>query len=189
VLQAWVRGVVACLQGRVAAAAGQARETRRKYVPAIVLAALALAGCGFQLQGTSALPEAGRSVHIRTPDELTPFAIELRRAIERSGGEIVATPEAAQTVVRIVRDRSGRRVLSVSARNTPQEFEVFYEIEYAVDRDGVEVLGGQPLRLVRNMSFEESQLLAKQREQAILEEAMARDLATLVVRRLGSLEK
>jgi LPS-assembly lipoprotein len=153
------------------------------------LFALALAGCGFQLQGSSALPDSGRSVYLFTPDELTPFAIELRRAIERSGGEIVATPEAAQTVVRITKDRSGRRVLSVSARNTPQEFEVFYEIEYAVDRDGTEVLESQPLRLIRNLSFEESQLLAKQREQAILEEAMARDLATLVVRRLESLDK
>ena len=38
------------------------------------------------------------------------------------------------------RDRSGRRVLSVSARNTPQEYEIFYEVEYSVDRGGKEVL-------------------------------------------------
>jgi len=37
------------------------------------------------------------------------------------------------------------------------------------------------------MSFDDAQLLAKDREEAILREAMARDLAMLVVRRLESL--
>ncbi len=159
-------------------------------VRGIALAALAvasLAGCGFHLQGAGALPEGTRRVHIATSDELTPFAVELRRAIERSGGAIVQGSGAAETVVRISRDFSGRRVLSVSARNTPQEYEVYYSIEYTVDRGGREVIEAQPLELVRNLSFDASHLLSKDREEAILQEAMARDLAVLVVRRLESI--
>ena len=72
-------------------------------------------------------------MYIVTADLLTPFAVELRRAIERAGGEIAPTAGEAGTVVRIARDRTGRRVLSVSARNTPQEYEVFYAVEYSVD--------------------------------------------------------
>jgi LPS-assembly lipoprotein len=113
--------------------------------------------------------------------------VELRRAIERSGGQLTSTSAEADTVVRIQRDRSGRRVLSVSARNTPQEYEVFYLVEYSVDRGGKEVLELQPLEMVRNLSFDETQLLAKDREEAIIREAMARDLAVLVTRRLESL--
>jgi LPS-assembly lipoprotein len=146
-----------------------------------------LAGCGFHLQGSGALPETSRKVRIVASDEVTPFAVELRRAIERSGGSITDTTAEADTVIRIRRDRSGRRVLSVSARNTPQEYEIFYAIEYSVERGGSEVLETQPLELVRTMSFEQSQLLAKDREEAILREAMARDLAMLVTRRLESL--
>ncbi len=89
--------------------------------------------------------------------------------------------------MRIQRDRSGRRVLSVSARNTPQEYEIFYLVEYSVDRGGKEVLELQPLEMIRNLSFDETQLLAKDREEAIIREAMARDLAVLVTRRLESL--
>jgi LPS-assembly lipoprotein len=168
-------------------------DTRARGVVApvacFVLASLAmlLAGCGFHLQGSGSLPEGTRKVFISTSDELTPFAIELRRAIERSGGEIVAASTAAETVLRIQRDRSGRRVLSVSARNTPQEYEIFYNVEYSVDRAGKEVIELQPLELVRNLSFDESQLLAKDQEEAILRDALARDLALLVVRRLESL--
>ena len=146
-----------------------------------------LTGCGFHLQGAGLLPEGSRRVYIATSDELTPFAVELRRAIERSGGTIASGSKTADLVVRIERDRYGRRVLSVSARNTPQEFEVFYNVDYTVDRAGREVVERQPLELIRNISFDESQLLAKEREEAILRDAMARDLAMLVVRRLESL--
>jgi LPS-assembly lipoprotein len=128
-----------------------------------------------------------RKFYVITADQVTPFAVELRRAIERSGGQLTSTAAEADTVVRIQRDRSGRRVLSVSARNTPQEFEIFYLIEYSVDRGGKEVLELQPLELIRNLSFDETQLLAKDREEAIIREAMARDLAVLVTRRLESL--
>ena len=90
-------------------------------------------------------------------------------------------------MVRVTVDRTGRRVLSVSARNTPQEFEVFYEVEYSIERAGAEVVPRQRLQLTRNISFDVSQLLAKDREEEVLRDAMARDLADLVLRRLASL--
>jgi outer membrane lipopolysaccharide assembly protein LptE/RlpB len=40
---------------------------------------------------------------------------------------------------------------------------------------------------VRDYSFNESQLLAKEREQHILSTALAQDLVTVVMRRLSSL--
>jgi LPS-assembly lipoprotein len=154
---------------------------------ALLFAAVLLAGCGFHLQGSGSLPEGARKVYVLTADEVTPFAVELRRAIERSGGQLTSTSAEADTVVRIRRDRSGRRVLSVSARNTPQEYEIFYAVEYSVERGGQEVLEMQPLEMIRNLSFDEAQLLAKDREEVIIREAMARDLAMLVTRRLESL--
>jgi LPS-assembly lipoprotein len=160
----------------------------KPVLAAVLLAGLAaLAGCGFHLQGSNSLPDGNRSIFLSSSDELTPFAVELRRAIERSGGRIAPASSEADLVVRIRGDRSGRRVLSVSARNTPQEYEVYYNVEYSVDRGGQEIVELQPLELVRNMNFDETQLLAKDREEGLLRDAMARDLALLVVRRLESL--
>jgi LPS-assembly lipoprotein len=154
---------------------------------AALLTAALLSGCGFHLKGSSSLPDGTRKIYIVTSDEVTPFAVELRRAIERSGGTMVPSSKDAELVVRIQKDRGGRRVLSVSARNTPQEYEIFYSVEYSVDRAGKEVLEKQPLEMTRNMSFEETQLLAKDREEIVIRDAMARDLAMLVTRRLESL--
>jgi outer membrane lipopolysaccharide assembly protein LptE/RlpB len=75
----------------------------------------------------------------------------------------------------------------VSARNTPAEYEVFYDVEYSVERAGVEAVPTQSLELQRNFSFDESLLLAKEHEEEIIRDAMARDLATLVLRKVGSL--
>ena len=148
---------------------------------------LLASGCGFRLQVESALPEGVQRVHVATRDELSAFAVELGRGLEGLGAQRAASPGEADAVIRIQKDRAGRRVLSVSARNTPQEYEVFYQVEYSIDRGGQEVVPTQPLELTRNFSFDESRLLAKDHEEEILRDAMARDLADLVLRRLGSL--
>jgi LPS-assembly lipoprotein len=164
------------------------QRVRRRIVACAALLVLAgVSGCGFHLQGSAPLPEGGRNVYISAADELTPFAVALRQALERSGARIAPSAAAADTVLRIARDRGGRRVLSVSASNTPQEYEIFYSVEYSIDRAGKEVVSPQSLERKRNFSFQESQLLAKDREEDVLREAMARDLANLVLRRLEAL--
>jgi LPS-assembly lipoprotein len=93
----------------------------------------------------------------------------------------------ADAVIRVEQDRTGRRVLSVSARNTPQEYQVYYMLGYSIERGDQKAVEPQEIELSRSYSFSESALLAKDREEAILREALARDLADLVVRRLASL--
>jgi LPS-assembly lipoprotein len=150
------------------------------------LAVLA-AGCGFHLQGAAVLPGTVERVHVVTRDELSAFSIELFRGLERAGAQRVASVAEADAVIRVRTDRSRRRVLSVSARNTPQEFEIVYQVVYSIEAGGSEVVPPQSLELTRSISFDESQLLAKDREEEILRDAMARELADLVLRRLASL--
>jgi LPS-assembly lipoprotein len=160
----------------------------RPYALAVVVACVALvAGCGFRLQGSAGLPPGVRSVRLSVPDELSPVAVELRHGLERAGATEAPAGGAADAVIRVLEDRTGRRVLAVSARNTPTEFEIFYVLEYAIDRAGQPPGSSQRHELTRNFSFDESLLLAKDREEEILREAMARDLAGIVLRRLESL--
>jgi LPS-assembly lipoprotein len=147
-----------------------------------------LAGCGFHLQGKAdPLPEDLGRVYVSTRDDLTAFAVELRRSLDRNGVQMAPSAGEADAVIRVRVDRSNRRVLAVSARNTPTEFELQYVVEYSVERGGEEVVPAQRLELTRNFSFDQSELLAKGHEEDILREAMARDLADLVLRRLATL--
>ncbi len=152
-----------------------------------LIAALLLGACGWRMQGTARLPEVMSATYIDTTDRYTDFNRMLRASLEASGVRLVGNRNDASAIVRIRTDTSGQRVLSVSARNTPEEYEVFYAVEYSVESQTGELIAPQKLELTRDYSYDTTAVLAKQREQAILREALARDLAGLVIRRMGSL--
>jgi LPS-assembly lipoprotein len=163
------------------------RRNASQSVLLLILVALSLSACGWRLQGTAKLPQTMAVAYVETDDRYTDFNRALQDALRASGARLAADPKDAIAIVRILRDESGQRVLSVSARNTPEEYEVFYAVEYSVaSRDG-ELIAPQQLELTRDYSYDTTAVLAKQREQAILREALARDLAALVLRRLASL--
>ncbi len=64
---------------------------------------------------------------------------------------------------------------------------MYYIVEYSVEGVSGELLELQMLERKRDYSYDETALLAKQREQAVLREALARELAGLVLRRLAAL--
>lgn len=149
--------------------------------------ALAVVACGFHRQGVTPMPAIMKVTFVDARDERTDFMRGLTRALETRGATLAPTRESASAVLRIERDETGQRVLSVSARNTPTEYEIFYTVTYAVISNGAEVLTPQTLTLTRDYSFDDEALLAKQHEEEILREALASDLVNLVMRRLASL--
>jgi LPS-assembly lipoprotein len=154
----------------------------------LLVAALALtSSCGWRLQGTTQLPELLATAYVDTKDPYTDFNRALRESLVASGASLVTDRSLATAIVRIRRDVSGQRVLSVSARNTPEEYEVYYNVEYSVEGGGRELIAPDALELTRDYSYDETAVLAKQREQLVLREALARDLAGLIVRRLAAL--
>lgn len=153
----------------------------------LVCGALVLSACGWRLQGTTRLPEVMGVTFLDTEDRYTDFNRALRESLRSSGARLAGSRGEATATVRILRDESGQRILSVSGRNTPEEYEVFYIVEYSVAGPDGELIPRQELELTRDYSYDETAVLAKQREQVILREALARDLAGLVVRRLASL--
>jgi len=154
---------------------------------AVLSFALLASACGFRVQGASGLPQDVSRVYVAAPEQLSPFVVELRRGLERAGAQRAPSAGDADAVIRVQVDRTGRRVLSVSARNIPQEYEINYVVDYSIERGGSIVLPVQRIEVTRNFSFDETQLLAKDREEQILRDAMARDLAGQVLRRLASL--
>jgi LPS-assembly lipoprotein len=160
-----------------------------RWIAVLTIAAVSaqLSGCGWRLQGEARLSQTMAVTFVDTKDRYTDFNRALRNSLEASGARLASTAQEATAVVNILSDESGQRVLSVSARNTPEEYEVFYAVEYSVTAPGQELIPRQKLELTRDYSYDPTAVLAKEREQAILREALARDLAGLVVRRLASL--
>lgn len=157
-----------------------------RAAPSIVLLLL-LTGCGFRLQGHQMLPASMTVLRIDAIDEQSEFAHALRTALTVSGGRMASAGDQSPTLVRIAHDEFTERVLSVSSRNIPTDYELTYEVEVGVTSSGKELLAPETFMLSRVYSFDETKLLAKEREKQILKEALARDMASVVARRLASL--
>jgi LPS-assembly lipoprotein len=157
-----------------------------RAIVAAVLAALA-ASCGFHLQGREPLPAVLATVYVDTDDPQTDFAVHLRKSLLASGARLVDDPGAASAVVRILDDAATRSVVSVSAENAPVASQIQYSVRFAVRAGERELLSPQTLSASQQFSFDERLLLAKENEENILREALARDLAGVAMRRLSSL--
>lgn len=151
-------------------------------------AGVLLAGCGFRLAGSEQLPAVMQRPYVSFKDSYTDFAREFDRSLRGAGARIAGTGQQASATVDITQDEAVLRVLSVSALNIPTEYELIYTVTVSVSADGRELLAPQTLSLSRDYSFQENRLLAKENEQDILRAQMARELATIVLRRLGSLK-
>jgi len=149
--------------------------------------AVLLAGCGFHLQGRTPLPPAMKAAFVQAEDARSDFVQSLRKAMIISGARPAIRKDQATALVTIVKDEVTHRVLSVSAANRPTEYEVTYTVTFSVSEGDKELLSNQEVSATRSYSFDERLLLAKEHEEAVLREAMARDLADIVMRRLASL--
>ena len=165
---------------------------KRLWLNAVAALSLAgavgsLTGCGFHLEGRTPLPESMKSTYVQATDMQTDFAQSLRKALLTSGARPPPDKRAASSVVYILRDDVVRRTLSVSAQNKPNEYEITYNVRFSVSSGDKELLAPQDISATRSYSFDETRLLAKEHEEAILRQAMAHDLADRVIRQLSSL--
>jgi LPS-assembly lipoprotein len=147
---------------------------------------LLLTACGFQVRGAANFPPEITVIYIQTPDRHSDFYQALVTEIRDSKLTLTDDPTRADTVFRILSDVTGRRTLSVSGRNVPTEYEVFYTINYAVSINGKEVLAPKQHVLTRNYTYDETLVLGKQWEEGNLRKALATDLVGMVVHNIGA---
>lgn len=151
-----------------------------------------LSACGWQLQGIHRVPEYVAPLYLDLTDIHSPFAESLRERLLQAGVTVTEDRARAQAVLHVTFDNSSHRVSSVSAFNEPQQFEVFYNVEYSLERHGpstITLLPKQALGSSRTMSYDKTLALAKQREEIFLRATLATELVDQVMRRLSLLPR
>lgn len=154
---------------------------------AVLLLALALGGCGFQLQSQLTTPPEMQRTYIDAVERNSQFHRELRRQLQAGGVEVVDSPAAATAIFAISDDATGQRVLSVSARNVPTEYEVFYTVSYSLVSGQQSLLAQQELTFTRDYTWDETLVLGKAREESLLRDAIVRDLVRTVLKQISTL--
>ncbi len=120
-------------------------------------------------------------------DTHSQFYRELRAQLRMAGVNLVDTDADATATFSISFDETEQRVLSVSARNVPTEYEVYYIIEYALSSGAKNLLDTQTLTLTRDYTYDSRLVLGKGREEELLREAIVKDLVRIVLKQISTL--
>jgi len=125
--------------------------------------------------------------YISADDRYSQFYRKLRDELRNAGVQLVDSPAQSSAVFSILADETDQRVLSVSARNVPREYEVFYTIYYSVESGENTIIPPQTLTRTRDYTYDETLVLGKAREEELLREAIVDDLVQVVLKQLSSL--
>ena len=153
----------------------------------LLLAVLAISACGFKLRDAYDIPSAMRQTYVEG-SERSEVYIGLQRALRSSGVTVTQRREEAAAVLRLSAEKTGRRVLSVGRDARVSEYEVYYSITFDVRRQGEDdksyIIEPQDLRLTREYVYDETGVLGKSDEEALLRQEMQRDLVRLIMYRI-----
>jgi LPS-assembly lipoprotein len=152
-----------------------------------LLMPLALSACGFSVRGAPDIPPNMTAVYIDSQNRYSEFYASLVTKIRSTELKLTKTPAEADTIIRILRDETGQRTLSVSGRNVPNELELYYIIQFAIFIEGKEALAPTQLIRTRDYTFDETLVLGKAREEEGLRRAIADDLVGMVVQHIGAI--
>jgi LPS-assembly lipoprotein len=152
----------------------------------LLLMVLALAACSFHLRGSNFkdIQLAFKSLYLKAPGE-TPFVADLRRTLKSNKIELATTADKADLVLEVVSEQTLKQILSLSGAGRVQEYQLFYKVSLrAYDNQQNDWLPAEEISLSRILEYDDSQVLAKEQEEALLYKDMRSDAVMQALRRL-----
>lgn len=162
---------------------------QRRFLLTLALgAALTLAGCGFKLRQAPNFPFKT----LFSPfSESSALGIELKRSLESNGTVRVITDsrfiDQAEVVLDMLSERREKVVVSRNSVGQVREFQLRLRFRFKLRTpQGKELIPDTEILQQRDISFNESAVLAKESEEALLYREMQSDVVQQIMRRLSA---
>lgn len=166
----------------------QAGRLAALVVGCVLAMALGLQGCGFALRSSQNF--AFQTVAV-TPEKTAGVAAELARYLGDRVRPLAAVAGQAppEAVVDILQEAREKVVVGVNASGQVREFELRLRVMFRLRTPaGVELIAPTQIILQREISFNETAVLAKEAEEVLLYRDMQTDMVQQLVRRLGAVK-
>jgi LPS-assembly lipoprotein len=159
-------------------------------IPAVLLClpfcacSLLLAACGFQLRGTADVPF--QSIYV--PSVAGGLGLELRRNIQAgTRAKVVDDAKQAEAVLEFSQETREKEILSLTGQGRVREFQLRYRVGFRVhDGKGRDYVPPTMVVLVRDISFNDTDVLAKESEEQLMYRDMQSDMVQQIMRRLAA---
>jgi LPS-assembly lipoprotein len=146
-----------------------------------------LAGCGFQLRGSIALPFDSLYLDSKGAPSL---AADMESNL-RHGAKVrlTAKPDEAQATLHLGPEKSDKRILSIGGTGRVREYQLIYQVNFRVvdNASKDDLIEPQTVELRRDFSYDDSKVLAKEAEEQVLWRDMRTDAVQQIQRRLAVL--
>lgn len=153
----------------------------------VLVLALVLAGCGFQLRSALTLPPDLGPIQVEGRGRYSPLADSLSLALRRAGATVVEgrgrNDEVAR--LRVLSERWGSIPISIDARGRAQEYTLRYAVVFELVRaDGEDLVPQQAVELARDYIQSPTDLTGADSERELLTREMQRDMVASIIRRI-----
>jgi LPS-assembly lipoprotein len=151
----------------------------------LLASAAALAGCGFELRRPARV--SFRSIALTGFAPRSPLAEELKRTLLQQV-QVLESVEKADVVLQALDDQREKSVVASTAAAQVRELQLRLKFNFRVRTPGGrELIPLAELLVSRDLSYSETQALAKEHEETELYREMQSDVVAQVLRRLASL--
>ena len=157
----------------------------------LLAAPLALSACGFKLRGAPDF--AFNTIYVNAAAN-SALGNELKRSIASNGNVRVIDGDAtqidrAQVVLDVLADQREKAVVGLNASGQVREFQLRTRFKFKLRTpQGKELIPETELLQQRDISFNESAVLAKETEENLLYRNMQSDLVQQLMRRLAAVK-
>ena len=146
---------------------------------------LTLSACGFQLRGSSALPEEMSITYIRNILPYGTLMDDFAEALRAHHVTVTDNRSAATAVLKILDDDQEKDVLSVNKNGKVLEYQLRQTIQFSVETsDKLPLVEPQNVTLTRDYLYSSKEVLSKDREEVVVRRALQRELVNLAILRI-----
>lgn len=143
-----------------------------------------LSGCGFHLRGQAGMPF--KSIYLDAPNLNTPFINELRRNLLANKLQIASSAAQAEVILNVVSEQTDKQILTLGGTGRVSEFKLRTVVSLrAYDNQQHDWVRAEELSIERDYSYDDTKILAKEAEEALLYNSMRTDMVQQIVRRLS----
>jgi LPS-assembly lipoprotein len=159
-------------------------SSRRAF---LALLAAGVAGCGFRMRGTAEVPFET----LYLPGATSGIALDLKRYIQAgTNARVVDDPAKADAVLQFTEEGRLKEVLSLTGTGKVREFQLRYRVGFRVhDNKGTDFVPLSVIQLTRDVTFNDTEILAKEQEEQLLFRDMQTDMVQQILRRLAAAKR
>jgi len=160
----------------------------RRATPGLawLLVAWLLAGCGFQLRGSAALPAEMAVTYIQSNQPLSTLVDDFATALKARDVSVTGQRAHATAVLRILDNEVEKRVLSVNTAGKVLEYELRQTVTFAVATAANQpLMEEQSVTLSRDYLYSNTDILGKQREDEQVRRTLQRNVVNMALLRLS----